>query len=163
MRFPLARFPLTLLFFADKSISCCLIINLLITTYYLVIIWDYLLHLLLIEGITYIHFFTYFFWISFKKEKKSSLQESIICETTVIYLLWFHERISWKHDYEMICKINLTKKAFTLGSTDKTVCLKIISLSTKSKEIRNWKTEKLFVLWLNEDAVLIYTYCIFIR
>ena len=39
------------------------------------------------EGITYIHFFTYFFWISFKKEKKSSLQESIICETTVIYLL----------------------------------------------------------------------------
>ena len=68
-QFPLARFPLTLLFFADKSISCCLIINLLITTYYLVIIWDYLLHLLLNEGITYIHFFTYFFWISFQKNK----------------------------------------------------------------------------------------------
>ena len=40
------------------------------------------------EGITYIHFFTYFFFgFLSKKKKKSSLQESIICETTVIYLL----------------------------------------------------------------------------
>ena len=119
------------------------------------------------EGITYIHFLPTFFGFLSKKKKKSSLQESIICETTVIYLLWFHERISWKHDYEMmICKINLTKtrkKLLHLDQLTRLFAWKLYLFQQKSKEIRNWKTEKLFVLWLNEDAVLIYTYCIFIR
>ena len=139
---------------ADYYLLLSYYLRLLIT---LIIYWgDYL----------YSFFYLLFFGFLSKKKKKSSLQESIICETTVIYLLWFHERISWKHDYEMICKINLTKtrkKLLHLDQLTRLFAWKLYLFQQKSKEIRNWKTEKLFELWLNEDAVLIYTYCIFIR